>query len=399
MRKIALALLSLSCVTCVRTITVRPPPYGLMPATCEAAPSDIDAVTFNAGLGPGIVGHSSPRAPHVIDAVAATNFDVMCLQEVWTDGDRDAIIARLGLPPENVAFVRTTGIGETGEDRCSGSDIDSLEACTAKKCADVPEEEVTGCALSNCRSALTGIFLGNRECLNCLAAMSGHSSATIRRVCTTRGASRIYGGRNGVILASRWPLHDKEAMVLPASNANRVALFARVDVPGKGSVELACTHLSSDQEVSPYHSGYDSWDEEKDAQLIMISRRLNERAAGRPQLFVGDHNFGGSSDPSIEDEAGWVWYHAHELGFNDPAAYAVPRLCSICSGNAYVGRRPRSKLIDHALLRDPPGGDELTPVCAERMFDRPVTVTGYRGEALTTNLSDHYGIRVKFRFR
>lgn len=399
MRRLLLALLALSCSTCVKTITVRPPPYGHMPTTCENAPCDIDVVTYNTGLGPGIVGYSSPRAPHVIEAVAATPFDVMCLQEVWTDGDRDALIASLGLPPENVAFVRTTGLGETGEDRCSASDIDSLEACTAKKCAGVPEEEVTGCALSNCRSALTGIFLGNRECLNCLAAMSGHSSATIRRVCTSRGASRIYGGRNGVILASRWPLRDKEAILLPASNANRVALFATVDVPGHGPVELACTHLSSDQEIPPYHSGYDEWDEEKEAQLAVIDARLTARAHGRPQLFVGDMNFGGARGEAVTDESGWVWYDAHERGFLDPAAYTVPGLCSICPSNSFVGPRGKGKLIDHALLRDPPGGLELTPTCVERLYDRPVTVTGYHGEPVTTSLSDHFGIRVKFRFR
>lgn len=399
MRRVALALLSLSCATCVKTITVRQPPYGHLPTSCESAPSDIDVVTFNTGLGPGIVGLSSPRAPHVVDAVAATHFDVMCLQEVWTDGDRDAIIARLGLPPENVLFARTVGVGETGEDRCSNSDIDRLEACTAKKCAGVDDEEVTGCAMAQCHSALTGIFLGNRECLNCLAAMAGHPADITRRVCTTRGASRIYGGRNGVILVSRWPLLDREAILIPASNANRVALFARVDVPGHGPVELACTHISSDQEIPPYHSGYDTWDEEKEAQLAIISDRLNARAAGRPQLFVGDMNFGGARGATVKDESGWVWYDAHERGFVDPAGYTVPELCSMCSGNSFVGHRDRSELIDHALLRDPPGGLELTPTCVERLFDRPVVVTGYHGEDVTTNLSDHYGIRVKFRFR
>lgn len=399
MRKLATIVLSLMCATCVKTITVRPPSYGPPANACESAPADLDVVTYNTGLGPGIVSYASARAPHVIDAVASTPFDVLCLQEVWTDGDRDAIIARLGLPPENVAFVRTAGLGETGEDRCSDGDLDRLSACTAERCRGVPEEDLTMCALSRCESALRGIFFRNRECLNCLAAMSGHSEASIRRHCTTRGMSRIYGGRNGIILASRWPLLDKEAIMLPTSNANRVAILARVDVPGRGEVELACTHLSSSQAIPPYHSGYDDWDEEKAAQLEIVSRRLAERAAGRPQFFIGDHNFGGGDGASIEDESGWVWYRAHELGFSDPAAYVTPRLCSICSGNTFVGTRPRSKLIDHVLLRDPPGGIAVEPTCGERMYEGTVTVPGYEGSPVSTSLSDHYGIRMKFRLR
>lgn len=399
MRRIALATMALFCSTCVKTITVRQPSYAHPAATCESTPADVDVVTFNAGLGPGIVQYSSGRAPHVVDAVASTPFDVMCLQEIWTDADRDAIVARLGLPRENVAFARTAGIGETGEDRCTEGELDRLEACTAQKCGAYQGEDVTICALSQCHSALTSLFMHDRECVNCLAAMAGRSTDDVRRTCTTSGASRIYGGRNGVILVSRWPLHDPEAILLPASNANRVALFARVDVPGKGSVELACTHISSTQEIPPYHSGYDEWDEEKEAQLIMISDRLRARAQGRPQIFVGDMNFGGARGDTVEDESGWVWYDAHERGFSDPVGYVDPPICSMCAGNSFVGHPRRSQVIDHALLRDPPGGADLYPTCAEHLFDRPVEIRGHDGHPVTTNLSDHYGIRVKFRFR
>lgn len=400
MRTLAMALFcGFCCLSCVKTITVPRPPFGPPASMCEGAPSDLDVVTFNAGLGPGIVPYSSERAPHVVDALASTPFDVMCLQEIWTDGDRDAIVSRLGLPRENVVYAMTRGLGETGKDRCSSGELDRLSACTEEKCRGVPEEDITSCAMSRCRSALTHLFMTNRECLNCLTAMAGHGSAATRHVCTTTGASRIYGGRNGIILASRWPLHDVEAVLLPTSNANRVALFARVNVPGRGEVELACTHLSSSQEIPPYHSGADDWDEEKAMQLDAISRRLAARAGGRPQLLVGDMNFGGSDGLRVSEESGWVWYHAHELGFSDPVAYVEPSLCSMCPSNTFVGDGSRGTLIDHALLRDPPGGATLVPTCVTRLFERPVTVTGDDGNPIVTNLSDHFGIRAKFRFR
>lgn len=402
MRKMALSALLLSSFavsSCVKSIMVRPPPYAAPASTCADAPSDLEVVTFNTGLGPGIVRYSSARAPRVIDAVASTPFDVMCLQEVWTDGDRDAIVQRLGLPPENVAYARTAGLGETESDRCESPHmLDRLVACTQEKCAGVSDEDMTMCALSQCRSALTRIFFQDRNCLNCLAAMAGHGTADIQRQCAGPGLSRIYGGRNGIILASRWPLKDREAVMLPASNANRVALFARVEIPGRGDVEVACSHLSATQDILPYHSGYSDWDEEKAAQLVVISRRLQERAAGRPQLFIGDQNFGGT-DGTVEEESGAVWYMAHELGFSDPVAYARPSLCSICPANTFVGDGRRGSLIDHVLLRDPPGGLTVTPTCAQRVFDRPVDIIGYDGASVSTSLSDHFGIRAKFILR
>lgn len=392
---LALVLFSLLCTMCVKTITVPRPPYAPPAATCENAPSDVNVVTYNAGLGPGIVRYSSARAPHVVEAVASTQFDVLCLQEVWTDTDRDAVVRRLGLPATNVAYAKTAGLGESGGDRCSAGKLEKLAACAREKCKGTPDEDMTMCALAECRSALTWIFIEDRDCLNCLAAMAGHGIDNISRQCVDRGLSRIYGGRNGVILASRWALKDPEARLLNASNANRVALFARVDVPGKGEVEIACTHLSATQDIAPYHSGYDDWDVERAAQLEMIAARLGERARGRPQLLVGDMNFGGT-DGTLEEESGWVWHLSHELGFSDPVAHTRPRLCSMCPGNTFVSDARTGRLIDHVLLRDPAGGLTVTPTCSERLFDRPVTVNGYDGKPLATSMSDHFGIRAKF---
>lgn len=390
-----LALFSLLCTTCVKHVTVPRPSYAAPAPACENAPSDVDVVTYNAGLGPGIVKHAAARAPHVIDAVAATPFDVLCLQEIWTDGDCDAIVGRLGLPAQNVAYARTAGLGETGADKCSPGRLDKLSACARDKCKGVDDEDLSACALANCRSALTWIFIEDRNCVNCLAAMAGHGIDDIRSRCVGTGMSRIYGGRNGVVLASRWPLKDAEARLLNASNANRVALFARVEVPGKGEIEIACTHLSATEDVAPFHSGHADWDEERAEQLDAISSRLAERAGGRPQLLVGDMNFGGADD-AVEEESGWVWYRAHELGFTDPVAHVRPRLCSRCPWNTFVSDTPKGKLIDHALLRDPDGGLTVTPTCARREFESPVTVTGYDGKPVVTSLSDHYGIRAKF---
>src|SRR5688572_23808934 len=376
-----------------------PLPEGPAVAACDGVAADLTAVTWNTGLGPGMVSHSTPRAPHVAEAIAASDFDVLCLQEVWTAPDQARILGSLGLSPRRVLTFDTTDLQQDAAARCDRGGLTSLAACAQRECGDVPVEEQTLCALRSCERQLLGIYLSDRECLDCLTAGVGKSVREIVRTCENEGMSRVYDGRNGIILASRWRLYDKDVMVLPATGANRVALFARVDVPGRGPVELACTHISSPQRISPRRSGFDDWQDEQSAQVRLIAERLRERASdGVPQLFLGDINAGPALGDDIFASSSRVWDEVVRLGFTSPAADLVPPFCSVCRENSLRGGAP-GKLIDHALVFDPPGGATLAPRCIDRPFDAPVTVTGPGGERIRTHLSDHYGVRVRFDLR
>ncbi len=375
-------------------------PEGTVGQTCDRTDAALTAVTFNTGLGPGMIEYSSPRAPQVAAALGRTQYDVLCLQEAWVKRDQDAIVAALGLPPQNVFVTETAGLGETGTDTCSGSQVDFLLSCTDTQCKGVPSESLTLCAMDKCAFELAAVYMNGKNCVNCLAAMAGKSSLAIADVCTHGGASRIQGGRNGVILASRWPLIDREVINLPASGANRVALLARIAVPGATEpVELACTHLSSDAQIPPAHSGYATWIEEQRAQLKMIDDRLRLRAGTRPTLLIGDVNTGPKVG-TLDAEAPAVWGDVMKYGYVSPAASIPSPWCTICGENTLRGKPGGAgNLIDHVLVRDPVGGTDLVPACADRMFDAPVNVIGYSGGTVLTDLSDHYGTRVKFRLK
>ncbi|KPJ86001.1 hypothetical protein AMJ57_00815 [Parcubacteria bacterium SG8_24] len=370
-----------------------------VPSECGNQPYDFSAVTYNVGLAPGIVAQTTPRTSHVAQALADLDADVLCLQEVWTPEALQAIQTALDLPAEQMMYVDTRGEGETGQDRCTMSQIAPMLQCVHEECGGLPDEEITTCALAECRGSGVGLYFSARRCLNCMIASAGLSIGEIVESCVLgQGRSRLYGGSNGVVLLSRYPLRNREIIRLPSSGANRVALIAEIDGPGAEPIEVACSHLSSKSYVSPTHPRFDDWNDEQREQLHLISERLRRRAGGRPALFLGDMNFGASDGRDLDDHLPGQFYESARLGFESFAAAADPPFCSSCEGNT-LRDSDRSHLIDHVLLRDVTGGTDLIPVCVERLFDRPVTIIGHGGKRVRIHLSDHYGVRVRFSVR
>jgi endonuclease/exonuclease/phosphatase family metal-dependent hydrolase len=362
-----------------------------------AVTPDLTVSTWNGGLAPGLVRYARQRTPLTAAEAAATKADVVCLQEFWTDDSRDALLRSLNLPPDRVYAVDTAGMGESGQDRCEPGQADGMLGCAREKCAGLPEEELADCVAANCKMKALWLYLTGRRCLNCLVATVGKGVDEILKTCYGRGASRLYGGRNGVVMFSRYPLANRETVILPSSGANRVALLATARVRGR-EIELACTHLSTRQALSPTHPRFNDWADEMRAQFRQISDRLAARAGGsRSQLLVGDLNFGQRHDPVNNDVMWDVWKAAADLGWVSPAEYAKPPICSWCKGNTLSGAGSNT-LIDHVMVRNPPRGG-LEPVAAYSVHREQAEYTGWKGERVRTHLSDHFGIVVEFVFR
>jgi endonuclease/exonuclease/phosphatase family metal-dependent hydrolase len=366
--------------------------------TCDDRKADLVAVTYNVGLGPGIVPLATPRTAPAAAAIALLDADVLCLQEVWLPSAKEAVAAGLGLSEDHVFWADTAGLAETGEDRCAAGDLDALVACAEPACGGKPDEEQTLCVQDECMDVLRATFLKNAACVSCLGASAGKSIADIRATCESpMGASRIYGGNNGVMLASRLPLLNKEYVFLPSSNSNRVALFARVAVPEGPAVEIACVHISAGAAIPPSHSGYATWDEEKRAQFAIIIDKLKARAGGRPALFMGDLNVGPAAE-NLESVHADIWDEIVAAGFSTPTLDLGRPFCTNCPENTFHDDGDSPELIDHVLTRE--GKDvALDASCADPVFDEQVEVTGYDGTIVQSHLSDHYGARVLFGSR
>lgn len=366
------------------------------PMVCDH-PVSFTAVTYNAGLAPGFVALSTPRIPAVAEAAGSLDVDLLCLQEVWTEKAANAVGGALEESGMMVFTHDTTGMGETGDDRCTIEEIQPAAECALKECSGLPKEDVSDCVVEKCTEAAVVMYFYAPKCLNCVIAQPGRSVDEIISVCVDGpGASRLYGGRNSMILASRHEMRDKEAMDLPSSGANRVALMATVIIGGVGKVEVGCVHLSADGPIPPTHPGFITWDSEREAQFRMVSDRLDERAQGRPTLLLGDMNFGKANGAAVKANNAELWGMTEELGFFSPAADADPPLCSACLDNSVsTGEEGEAdSLIDHVFTRDI--GSVFSAWTARRYFDQKVGITGHDGDPVMTHPSDHYGVGVTF---
>jgi len=392
-------------------------PSGKVPTEGPEQGPVLETMTYNVGLAPGVEPYATPRIKPIAQELAKfRGTGVMCIEEAWTRQAKDEIIAAIDLPPENIFYVDTIGQGDdlSNINVCKPGQLDGVAACAKSKCGSMPTEDQTRCAYQECKSeliSLYGLMGGGEDCLDCLIASVGTSLDTAFDACTTpgHGVTHAYGGQNGEILVSHFPLKNRESILLPSSIANRPALFATIEIDGREPIEVACLHAATDGEVPPSHRGPDgqkmfsSWDEEMNAQMDIVSERLKQRAGHRPQLLLGDLNAGPALGHGIGEDMPKVWSHIVSLGFTSPAAEADHPFCSVCDDDTQ--RRldmpnPGKALIDHVLVRDPHGGSTLIPMGTRRLFDtyHEAYYPGYDGRMVEGHLSDHYAVTVSFRY-
>jgi endonuclease/exonuclease/phosphatase family metal-dependent hydrolase len=375
-----------------------------MDPRCDGRSASKSFLTYNGATGAhGMVSMANLREPSVIEGLRETDFDVACLQEVWTPAHAAHVRDGLGLTPAQSFYFDTTGMRESGKDVCSDAQLAVVAKCAEKECGKVTEtDEVSICVRKECGGALASVYASadGAACVNCLVATAGRSIDSIRSICGGDGASRIQdGGSSAMLIAKSGRLYDKEPLLLPSSGSNRTALFATVRMSdgrdGEQEVEVVCTHISASAKIAPAHSGYATWDEEKIAQLQLITSRLSERSLRKdgarvPMVLLGDFNSG--PDSSLK-----VWQAVIDAGFTCPTADPVTGGgCTSCGDNTLVGGH-KEEMIDHICYLNPSADVALVPTCTDRLFDETVEITGYGGEAgVVTHPSDHYAKRTLF---
>lgn len=399
---------------CKSNTSITPTPS---PTISSADESVLEVATVNWGIAPGVVDLATPRIPAMAEEIIKMRgTDVLCFQELWPLEAKQAAIKALG-PDMNIYKVETRGENQRdGVNVCAPSQIQGIAACARKKCANLPTEEQTICVHKECHDDLVSLyFKGGAKCVSCLVASVGQVVDEIVNSCEqpdphtpVAGVSRAFDGQNGVLLASRWPLKNPEALRLQASFSNRVALLATIEIEGYEPIEVACSHISTANKIPPDNPNFPNWDQEMNSQIDVISTRLKERAGDRPSLFLGDMNAGPALGEMITQYTPKVWRHIMDLGFYSSATDADPPFCSICKDNTLrdvkiVGNRlvtshnDKNYLIDHVLVRDLPGGTELETVSAHPFLTQVRSFRGYDGQWVERHLSDHCGVVVNFR--
>jgi endonuclease/exonuclease/phosphatase family metal-dependent hydrolase len=408
----------------------------LLLGACSSSSSDEgDAVdvtidTFNVALAGRFIPYEAERRQPLADAIAEVDSDIVCLQEVWTQADKELIRdMAVGNFPYSVLF-------ETALDTPVNDDTDQMgevpptpttvpcpdtEApeggvtiadqmttavdCVVEFCStDDGYTESTSCAGKNCTLDVLPLLNGDAQqqrCYACIATQLPTSKlADIGTNCTTVVDQDLaFEGQNGVMILSRYPLSNAENWVIPGTWNQRVIIRATATLPNEATLDMYCNHLTPifDDLTYPYTGQYGNdnlgaagWESEQYLQAQKLIAFVQDRSGDSPAVILGDLNAGRAYPAQDISEEGADTLSLLEATFPAALASDYEPLCTFCADNPLTDTAS-SVWIDHILLNGLTSDATQSTV---RTFDDAVVPVG--GDELVP-LSDHYGLRSVIR--
>lgn len=403
--------------------------FGCSDGSEPREPEEVTIDAFNVALAGAFIPYEDERRQPIADAIASHDADVLCLQEVWTQTDKELIRDAAAENYPHAAFFENdldtllddptdqegnvppapTTVpcpdvevfeGMTVEDQMN----DAVD-CVSEFCSTMPGSEdgqttSAACASDSCSLAVAGLLLGNAEqqrCYACVVTQLPTSTfGDIRESCTTIvNQDLAFSGQNGVMILSKYPLENEGEWVIPGTWNRRTILRATVKLPGGADLDTYCNHLTPifDDFTFPYTGQYGEgntdaagWQAEQELQAEKLIAHVEATSGSRPAVILGDFNAGlafpdqnivGEGEPTFERLAA-----AYTPAYTDDY---TPQ-CTFCSENLVTGTES-DVWIDHVLLHEL---DADAVVDTERVFDEDVVSIQGVG---TVPLSDHYGIR------
>ena len=301
---------------------------------------DVAVDTFNVALAGFFIPFEAERRPYIVDAIAASDADILCLQEVWDQTDKVAIRdASVEAYPHSAFFDDNLDTAiEDGTDQdgvvppppttapCAGEPLTTqLNAgvdCLEENC-QTPDGRTKSetCAEENCLTEVLGLILAPppQRCYACLVTQMPTELLTdIRSRCpTVVNQDLAFQGQNGVMILSRHPLKNVEELVVPGTWNRRTILSATAELPNGAELDVYCNHLTpvhiSTAVVNtfPYTGQYgdgttdpSAWQAEQELQAEKLISYVTETSGERPAVILGDLNSGhGYPEQDIVAEA------------------------------------------------------------------------------------------------
>lgn len=359
------------------------------PQQCRADHAPLRVLTYNTALAPGFERLTIQRAPMVIQALAtaATDLDLMCVQELWNGAFFDGLRATATELPYALRMDPKPGTGG-----CTDAEFLPLAGCLETNCSSASGEGLVKCAQEKCTVAVAALSGG---CLGCIINRVDRALndplGPMACLATAGQVSdpAIFGGEYDAALLSRWPIVKSEVQELSAYFVRASVLHARIDVPRYGEVDAYCTHLGSSLGIVEYAGNYGSWEGEHLQQVDEVVKFVKKTNRGRhPVVLLGDFNMG----PKVGENSAVLASHYERLvrRLDLDNAYVVGHdpLCTECAGTSFRGVDATNEIIDHIFSKRLP----TRQVGRERLFIEPVEL----GNGQTFNLSDHYGLKISF---
>jgi len=361
---------------------------GQTPDSGTPAPS-LTVATYNAGLARGFVDYADQRAALIGPAVAAIDLDIVCLQEVWEVGDRQAIEAALRSEMPHT-FSIPADAGECMGMGCMEEETNNLVACVEPACGELPPDMLIGCATENCGDQVNAL---SADCLECVGSNVGKSLDEMLAACGPEATARTcyaYEGSFGTDIVSRYPLSDTDSLVFESTLNRRAVIYAKA-ATDLGDVHVFCTHLTANLSMVPYRGSFASWEAEQAAQIEAMRAFIDAKAGDGQVVLMGDFN-NGPQTAGAEAEL-LANFTALSAGYDTTFATADAP-CTFCGDNPLVGGvdRDHSVLLDHVLLR----GFTGKTTTSARIIDQAITLE-VDGMSVDSAVSDHYGVQVEIK--
>lgn len=370
----------------------------------DAEPDPPKATTFssyNAGLATNFVPYAVERRAQVIEAVKALDSDVVCMQEVWSDEDTDAVIKGVAATFPHAFAVKTEDdvVATPLPISCTPGESDPLKECVAKNCSADPNDpcsetpSLTECGLSKC-----GVQIGaaSTKCFDCIKANIGLGAAGIFETCAKAGSGKYaFLGRNGLIVLSKVKLTNTGHTVLKSATNRRVVLRAQGDFSGS-KTHVFCTHLTAGLSSIEYSGDFGTWEKEQAQQIDEVTKLVDTTAGTDAAVLIGDMNCGPKLE-GLEPEMEGNYKKFIDAGFKSPYAEAAGAKCTWCNDNTLHGeadaKGPGGSIIDHILTKniDVVASKPLATRVIDGLVDIEVAC-----KKKQVHVSDHYGISVKF---
>jgi endonuclease/exonuclease/phosphatase family metal-dependent hydrolase len=409
---------------------------GCGESTTSREPEEVIVDSFNVALAGAFIPYEAERRQPIADAIATHDADILCLQEVWTQADKELIRDTAAETFPYSAFVQNgldtpvdDATDQQGEippapttvpcpDEIFGNDEVTIKAqmdaaidCVRDNCSTIEGSDAgrttsAACASSACSIAVAPLLFGtdpqHQRCYACvIPQLPTATFAEMRESCPTVVNQDIaFGGQNGVMILSRHPLKNAENWVIPGTWNRRSILRATAELPNGAELDTYCNHLTpiftvppNSINTFPYTGQYGDgmkgpggWQAEQELQAQKLINYVASKSSNRPAVILGDMNAGlASPDDDIVGEG--------EETFNILAAAYTPAytadytpLCTFCSSNP-VTDTESSVWIDHIFLYNL---TESAVSSTARIFDQAVVPVA--GDMLVP-LSDHFGMR------
>ena len=414
--------------------------------TCISQPVAARVETYNLALAGAFIPYEQERRVALPQAIASAQSDILCLQEVWDQADKDAIAAAaLGNFPYIIAFVNDldTALDDATDQNgvvppapttvpCP-DDVEAQPGITIADqmniaidcvrdgqdpqgnfCSTIPGSDQgrttsTDCAAQACLFEVADLVFGTAQqqrCYACLATqLPTDTFGTIRGRCPTIVNQELaFQGQNGVMILSRYPLKNAVNWVIPGTWNRRVVLSATAELPNGSDFDVFCNHLTPifSGITFPYtgqygagQGGANGWEAEQFLQAEKLIAHVQDVSGSNPAVILGDLNAGRGyfddlSNPIFPE--GEATLNLLEGTFTPAYATNYTPACTFCQENPVAGvERFETVWIDHIQMYNLPAS---AVTATERTFDQNVlTVPDGNGGTMDIPLSDHYGMR------